>query len=278
MSELVRTARAASPSAFSQRRASQAAFLGVCALCFAASAAATIAGSASMAAMGASPMPGGWTMSMVWTRMCGQTWAAVAASFIGMWTVMTVAMMLPSLVPVLWRYREALGARGGTRVGRLTMLVTIGYFAVWTAFGIVVFALGAAWAALVMRLPALSRAVPGAIGVVVLSAGALQFTAWKARQLECARNAPGRCRKWPDDVRAAWRHGLRLGLRCACCCAGLTAILLVLGVMDLRAMAVVTAAITSERLLPGKKRVAQFIGAVVVGAGVVLIVQAAGPG
>ncbi|RKT13885.1 putative metal-binding membrane protein [Paraburkholderia sp. RAU2J] len=278
MSKLVSAARAAPQAAFARRGICRAMFVGVCMLCLAASAAATIIGSASMAAMGDTPMPGGWTMSTLWTRMCGQTWAEVAASFIGMWIVMMVAMMLPSLVPMLWRYREAVGRATQARAGWLTVLVAVGYFVVWTALGVVVFGLGAVFAALVTRVPALARAVPGAIGVVVLIAGALQFTGWKARQLECCRNAPGRCRKLPADACTAWRHGLRLGLHCGCCCAGLTAILLVVGVMDLRAMAVVTTAITSERLLPGGKRVAQVIGTVVVGAGMVLIVQAAGRG
>jgi predicted metal-binding membrane protein len=80
------------------------------------------------------------------------------------------------------------------------------------------------------------------------------------------------------DAGAAWRHGLRLGLDCSTCCAGLTAILLAVGVMDLRAMAVVTAAITVERLAPAGGRIARAIGAVVVGAGFFLIVQAAGLG
>jgi predicted metal-binding membrane protein len=79
--------------------------------------------------------------------------------------------------------------------------------------------------------------------VVVLLVGALQFTRWKARHLACCRDAPGRGRTLPADAGAAWRHGLRLGLHCACGSAGLTAILLVVGVMDLRAMAVVAAAI-----------------------------------
>jgi predicted metal-binding membrane protein len=35
----------------------------------------------------------------------GQTWPGAAASFLGMWVVMMVAMMLPSLVPMLRRYR-----------------------------------------------------------------------------------------------------------------------------------------------------------------------------
>ena len=58
----------------------------------------------------------------------------------------------------------------------------------------------------------------------------------------------------------------------------LTAILLVVGVMDLRAMAVVTAAITVERLAPAGERVARALGAVVVGAGMFLIAQTAGLG
>ena len=60
---------------------------------------------------------------MAWMRMPGQTWSAAAASFLGMWVVMMVAMMLPSLVPMLWRYRQAVGRTGETRLGRLTMLV-----------------------------------------------------------------------------------------------------------------------------------------------------------
>ena len=90
-------------------------FLGVSALLFAASAAVTIAWCASMSAMGGMPMPGGWTMSMAWMRMPGQTWPGAAASFLGMWVVMMVAMMLPSLVPMLWRYRQAVGRTGETR-------------------------------------------------------------------------------------------------------------------------------------------------------------------
>jgi predicted metal-binding membrane protein len=55
-------------------------------------------------------------------------------------------------------------------------------------------------------------------------------------------------------------------------------ILLVIGVMDLRAMAVVAAAITVERLAPAGERVARITGAVVVGAGLFLIARAAGLG
>jgi hypothetical protein len=71
-------------------RASQQAFFGVSALLFAASAAATIVWCASTSAMGEMPMTGGWTMSMAWIRMPGQTWPGAAASFLGRWVVMMV--------------------------------------------------------------------------------------------------------------------------------------------------------------------------------------------
>jgi predicted metal-binding membrane protein len=262
----------------SPEQAPRRAFLAVSALLFAASAAWTIVWCASMSAMGGMPMPGGWTMSGAWMRMPGQTSVGAAASFLGMWVVMMVAMMLPSLVPMLGRYRRAVGGTGETRLGHLTALAGVGYFVVWTVLGMVAFPLGVALAEVEMRQPELARAVPLAVGVVVLIAGALQFTAWKARHLAGCRDSPAHGVALPADAGTAWRHGLRLGLHCIQCCAGLMAILLVIGVMDLRAMVVVGAAITVERLAPAGERVARATGVVVVGAGLFLIARAAGLG
>ena len=173
------------PMAF--ERASRQVFWGVSALLFAVSAAGTIVWCASMSAMGETPMPGGWTMSMAWIRMPGQTWPGAAASFLCMWVAMMVAMMLPSLVPMLWRYRRAIGKPGETHLGRLTALVGGGYFFVWTVFGVAAFPLGVALAAIEMRQPALASAAAVAVGVVILIAGSLQLTPWKPRHLASPR-------------------------------------------------------------------------------------------
>jgi Predicted metal-binding integral membrane protein (DUF2182) len=183
---------------------SKRAFFSVSALLFAASVAVTIVWCASMSAMGEMPMPGGWTMSMAWMRMPGQTWPGAAASFLGMWVVMMVAMMLPSLVPMLSRYRQAVGGTGETRLGRLTALVGVGYFFVWTVFGMAAFPLGVALAAIAMQQPVLARAVPIAVGVVVLIAGALQFTALEGAP---PRLVPGGTRARPYAA-GRRRHGL----------------------------------------------------------------------
>ena len=112
---------------------------------------------------------------------------------------------------MLRRYRAALDGAGQARLGRLTVLVGAGYFLVWTLVGVAAFPLGVALAALEMRRPSLARAVPFAVAAVVLLAGLLQLTAWKARQLACCRELPACGRiagrttpARPGDTDCAW--------------------------------------------------------------------------
>lgn len=253
---------------------SQQLFLVISALIFVTSAALTAVLCGSMSATRGMPMPGGWTMSMAWMRMPGQTWLSATTSFVGMWAVMMVAMMMPSLVPMLQRYREAIGRAGETRLGQLTVMVGVGYYVVWTFFGVAVFPLGVALASIEMRFPLLAHAVPASTGAIIIIAGALQFTSWKARHLDGCREGTACRHVMEAHSGSAFRHGLRLGLHCSYCCASLTAILLAVGVMDLRSMILITGAITAERLAPVGQRVARVIGAIAVVAGVLLIARA----
>ena len=147
------------------------AFFGISALLFAACTAGTVAWSASMSGTGGMPMPGGWTMSMTWMRMPGQGWLGAAISFLAMWVIMMAAMMLPSLAPTLWRFRQAVGAADAAshaHLGRLAALAGAGYFFAWAVFGLFAFLLGVTLAGALMRSPALASAVPIAVGAVVL--------------------------------------------------------------------------------------------------------------
>ncbi|TAL56766.1 DUF2182 domain-containing protein [Pandoraea sp.] len=265
----------------SSERSAGRAFLGVSALLFAASAALIVMWSSAAPGMRGMAMSGG--ASMLWMPMPGQTWLGMATSFTAMWSVMMVAMMLPSLAPMLWRYRLSLDATGTRHPGGLSALAGLAYFFLWAALGVIAFALGALFTTAQMRVPALAQLAPAATGLVMLAAGALQFSAWKSRHLACcrpaAREAYGACGGAPaPGVRAALRHGLRLGRHCVLCCAGLTASLLAVGVMDVRAMTLVGIGITAERLLPGGARVARVVGLVAIGAGVFFIARAAGLG
>jgi len=222
-------------------------------------------------------MHGGMTSSMTWTATAWETWPGAAASFLAMWVVMTAAMMLPSMVPTFWRYRAALGGAGERRAGFLTALAGVAYLAVWAALGLIVFLLGVAIAAAQTWCPGLTRAAPIAAGVVVLIAGGIQLTRWKAHHLAHFREAVP-LHRGQTDARRAWRYGLRQGRDCGLSCAGPMASLLVLGAMDLHVMVFATLAITAERLAPAGDRVARAIGVGGMAAGAVLIARGAGLG
>ncbi|MGU7838780.1 copper chaperone [Burkholderia sp. AW33-5] len=238
---------------------------------------ATLAQHASMDAMGGMPMAGGWTLSAGWLRPCGWQAGRAFAAFAGMWGAMTVTMMLPVLAPVLWRYRRSLGPSGEARVAWLVAVAGAGYFCAWMALGALVFPGGTALAAVAARLPALAAAMPFASGTVVLGAGVLQLSGWKARRLACCRHAPDdACGRRAEAAAAvAWWYGVRTALRCGACCGNLMAVALAAGMMDLRVMAVVTGAIAAERLAPGGERVARIVGGGAIGVGAAMIARAA---
>ena len=224
------------------------------------------------------PMPGGAMMSTVWAPMPGQTWLAAAASFVGMWIAMMAAMMLPSVLPALWRYRQAVTRTDASRPDGFTVIAGVGYVFVWAVVGAALFPLGAGVVALGVEHPALASAAPAMLALVVLLAGVVQLTPWKRHHLASCRPSWNDGRALGAGAGSAWRHGVRLGLDCGRCCANLMAILLVVGVMDLYAMIVVGIAITAERLAPAGDRVARITGVIALGAGFALLAGALGLG
>lgn len=216
-----------------------------------------------------------------------------AVSFIAGWMAMMLVMMLPSLLPMLSTYRRSVRAgqagAGGARERRLgiqTTLVGAGYFGVWLVVGAVVYLVGVALAAAGIRWSTFASSVPIATGVVLLLAGCIQLSAWKARHLGRCFAAPA-CGPFMEPTtrravrsaarhgaRSAARHGVELGVHCSLACASYMMILLVTGAMSLGAMAVVTLAITAERLAPSPARAARVAGVVVLAAGALVIVRA----
>jgi predicted metal-binding membrane protein len=161
--------------------------------------------------------------------------------FVVTWTLMTGSMMLPALVPAL------VPARGRGRAGGGDAAFAGGYLAVWTGVGVAAYAL----------VEAVRRADPAWLawdsGGRWIAAGAILGAA--AYQLSAAKGAfLDRCRIGSTGAGAPGagplRDGVRHGAACVGCCAGLMAVLFVLGVMSLTWMVAVTALIAAERLLP----------------------------
>jgi len=239
------------------------------AVAFAAGTAATIAMCRSMA--GGMQMSGGWTMSMAWMKMPGQSWPMATLMFQEMWLVMMVAMMTPSLVPMLARYRESLRRCNGSSVGGATLAAAIGYFAVWQLVGVVAYPLGVGLAAAAMSWTMVSRAVPLLSGAALLLCGAVQLTPWKMSKLLHCRD-PNACGVRPaSSIVDATKHGLELGTCCASCCSGFMLALMVLGTMDLGVMAAIAVAITIERLVPKPLVAVRVSGGLMIAIGVMIL-------
>jgi predicted metal-binding membrane protein len=224
---------------------------------------------------GAMPMAGGWTMAMAWMRMPGQTWLGGAAMFAGMWLTMMVAMMLPSSLPMLLLYRRVIAFRGERHPAVLIWMMASAYFVVWTLFGVIAYGAGVSIAAGAMVSPRFSAVIPAAAGAALVAAGIYQLTAWKSACLEHCRD--------PLEIVAShlhpgWRGAIALGVHhglfCTGCCWALMVMQLVMGVMNLGAMALIAAVIALEKLLPRGPLVARAAGIAAIAAGAITMLRA----
>jgi predicted metal-binding membrane protein len=223
-----------------------------------------------MASMNAMAMPGGWTMSMMWMRMPGQSWPGFIAAFMTMWMLMMTAMMTPVIMPMLQRYRHAIRDSPLTHVELLTAAFLSGYLLTWILLGIAILVAGILLSTLAMRADLFAHAVPFLMALAISVAGLSQLSHWKIRQLQCCDSV-----QVNSSPRDAWRSGLRFGIRCASCCAPLTMVLLVNGMMEIHLMILVTSAIALERIRRVGVRAARLMGVAITATGLWLMAHAA---
>ena len=207
-------------------------------------------------------MPGGWTMSMMWMRMSGDSWLTAWLSFTFMWMAMMAAMMMPSAAPVFLKTKRSVKSFYWT---------VLGYFTVWTMPVILLYPACILLADATMQSQRLSRIVPLLSGIVLVAAGAYQFTRLKMKYLMRCRSLPG-CTGSPlQKSTLAFRNGCRHGFDCEICCAGLMVAQLMLGIMDPLAMIVIALFVTAEKLLPRPALVVRLAGIAIITGGITMI-------
>jgi predicted metal-binding membrane protein len=199
-------------------------------------------------------------------------YASLVLLFVAGWTLMTVAMMLPTSLPLVALFYAFVRARAD-RV-RLTAVLVVGYVAVWTGFGLAVHAGDGFVHELVARSSWL-EANAWAIGAgTVLLAGAYQFAPLKYRCLE-------KCRSPLSFVLGHWHGGrggseafhlgVHHGLYCLGCCWSLMLLMFAVGVGNLGWMLALGAVMAVEKNVSWGRRLSAPLGVLLLGWGGVLV-------
>jgi len=206
------------------------------------------------------------------------TAAAVAAPafqffFIASWTVMTVAMMLPASLPVI----ATLHAFAGERSDRLLLvaLTIAGYLIVWIVFGGLVLTGYRLWQAILASSAWLTARVPAGAPLLLLLAGAFQFSALKYMCLDKCRSPfsfvvehwQGRRERWQ-----AFRLGIDHGFFCVGCCWALMLLMFAVGAGSLVWMLILALLMAVEKNVPWGRRLSAPVGAALLAWGAILLV------
>src|SRR5829696_287574 len=146
--------------------------------------------------------------------------AALMLVFVAGWTLMVVAMMLPTSLPLVALFRTLV--RGRPDRTRLTVLLIAGYLGVWTLFGVLVYC--GDWIlhrAVEHNTWVEANVVPFIGAGILIMAGLYQFTPLKYHCLEkCCSHLSFIIGHWRGKREAA--HALCLGahhgLFCLGCC------------------------------------------------------------
>ncbi len=213
--------------------------------------------------------------------MAGTLDPTALALFTLIWGVGMVAMMFPSLVPLV--YAVTVSARKSVENRQISQAVRrlvisarasifiLGYVAIWTLVGL----------AFYLAIAGLTLAgLPVGMGMfgfwaslVLISTGLYQFSRFKQKALlECRSPMSFIFTRWRNGSRGAGVMGADYGLFCTRCCWVLMAGLLTVGAMSLPLMGAFSMIIFVEKIVPFGSIISKLIGTAFIGIGLLLLV------
>jgi len=181
--------------------------------------------------------------------------------YVGGWLLMTAAMMLPTVLPLLRRFERLTAARADRHI--LVGLLIADYLLVWAAFGIAAHLLDTALHLIAGQSTWL--VVNGwLLGATVLAiAGAFQFTRLKYRCLDRCRTPLGFMTQYWHGRRPKWNAFLLGGHHggfCVGCCWAVMLLMFVVGTGNVGYMLVLGAVMAVEKNAPWGRRLSRPLG------------------
>jgi predicted metal-binding membrane protein len=208
-------------------------------------------------------MGSGANMALEMTMPLVRPWGIsdVLLTFI-MWTVMMVAMMVPSAAAMVLTFAAVQRHRHERSLPYTpTGLFLLGYLALWSAYSLVATLLQWGLHDASMLTPMVATARPVLGGALLVVAGVYQFTPLKHACLAKCRSPLGYLLSgWREGRWGALAMGIQRGSECVACCWLLMLLLFVAGVMNLLWVAIIATYVLVEKVAPGGHRISQAMG------------------
>ena len=198
---------------------------------------------------------------------------SAAPLFIAGWVVMTIAMMLPTSLPLITRF-AVLTQRRPTHT-RLVMLLVGGYLAAWSLFGLVIYASDFVLHQIIGHVHWLEENAWLLSAGALLLAGLYQFTPLKHLCLDkCRSPLSFIAAHWHGqrEAREALTLGMHHGLFCVGCCWSLMLLMFALGAGSLGWMLVLGAVMAAEKNLPWGEQLSKPLGLLLLIGGVAILI------
>ncbi len=197
------------------------------------------------------------------------------AAFLVAWGVMMTAMMLPSATPMIALYGGVRRTATQTdQKGIPTALFALVYLAMWLAFGAPVYAASVVVDVAANSTPAVAGLLPYALALVLLVAGAYQFSSLKWVCLRVCQSPLGFLMgHWRSGYLGTLKMALEHAAYCVGCCWGLMVVLVAAGAMALHWVLLIAALVFAEKVLPHGEWTARIVGGVLLLLGLLVAVQ-----
>ena len=216
---------------------------------------------------------------LIWRAMSddemamGPTMGMGAPLFLAIWVAMMAAMMFPTAAPMILMFaRVYAGKRQQGRPFVPTWVFVAAYMAVWTGFGVLAYLAAVGAERLAEQSMWLMDHAARLGGAVLVLAGLYQLSPLKGVCLaKCRTPLSFILTSWRDGYGGAVRMGLAHGVYCLGCCWLLFVILFPLGMMNVAAMALLTALIFAEKSLPLGRRLGRAAAVALIAYGALVL-------